>query len=284
MAGKNNQQLLLFLAVLLFFAIPVFSAENQTGDGWEWFGRWYDWKKTTDLTEEQRAVIDYFNGTEGIEGKKEYSKNLNNHAPEKAVAILKETLDSQNKISVPKVCIKFHQALLSRLELELKYQEARKAGAGEDDLQKITFEILAIDGGTFSSFFEALREVGLFDKMEAEMIKLGLIDEEEVRKEYDFYKEYRKGGRIISPKCGHSMKRVRILYESDKDYTDALKNREKKFLFGTERFEGCPEYGYKCDKCNIWYEEYPGRDKNTIIIRNWCWGWHELVYKKKTSR
>lgn len=174
--------------------------------------------------------------------------------------------------------------VIPRQELRLKYK------GGSEKFEKEHWKLvmkeaeMSREGNRFGQFFECLNNAGLFDNLEEEMIQLGIGSKKEFDEHYGFFKEYKKGEPVTCPKCGLPMKRVEIIYNDHEDYADLIRGNSRDYLFANERFDDCPQYGYICNKCPEWYEEYASPDKDKIIIRNWCWGWHEFIYKPKALK
>lgn len=286
---KNNYFLSVFILLLLFFSLfNICYAKDSSEDGWESFGKWYEWKKNTKLPLEQKEVVKYFEKAGKIIDKIQsiYMEGpATMHpkpSPEKAIKLIDRYSNEFEFLLVPAKCKTHYDAVLNYIQIIRKFEEAaKKYGIDNEEALKVVRESLKYESIIFTEYWRVLREIGLFDNFEEESIHFGLLDTKELEKEYGFYRKFEIGIPVVCPDCGRQMRRVKILYEDDPDYSQAIKNNQKNYLFGEERFEGCPIYGYICDECNKWYEEYPAKDNNAIIIRNWCWGWHELVYKKQ---
>ena len=202
-------------------------------------------------------------------------------SPEKAIKLIDKILADFETLHVPNKCEKHYEASLVYIRIARKYQEAvKKYRAENEETLKVTRESLQSESTRFSEFWRVLKEVGLFDNFEEEAINLSLLSKKELDKEYGFSKEFKIGESVMCPDYGGQMKRVKILYQGDQGYDQAIKNNQKDYLFGEKRFAGCSEYGYKCEKCNKWYEEYPAQNAGSVIIRNWGWGWHEKIKEK----
>ena len=281
----------ILLISIIGILAPCLAEEENPHDGWQIWGQWYEWKVSTDLPQEQREIVDYFENAGEIGGKIEAIQRTGpgtmdpKPSPDKAIDLINGYIEEYRSLKVPKECKKHYEAKLKAAELAIKYQEIKKKyGGWNEELGKVTLESMPYESTQFSEFWRVINEVGLQDNMEEEWIYLGFADREEMEKEYSFFKEYKKDSPITCPECGEPMRRVKIVYEDDDNYEDAHKIGLKEYLFSNERFNGCPEHGYVCDDCNKWYEEYPGKSDDLLIVRNWCWGWHELVYKKKAKK
>lgn len=171
MKMRVNKKYLISICVLLIVTIFYFNkvkGDDKVTNVWEPFSNWYEWKKTTELTEAQKAVIDYFDAATKTREKAQ-SNNVKNLSPDEAIKIIESSITMLGNTAVPKSCRIYNDALLQELKIELEYQQAKKAGASSDALHKITLKILAIDGKKFTAFFNAIEEVGLFDNIEEEM-------------------------------------------------------------------------------------------------------------------
>lgn len=170
----------ILVAVFLFFIhsivtnnITIIKGAEEMKSVWESFDKWYEWKKTTDLTKEQKTVVDYFEKAGEIKDKAR-DHHLNSMPSEKSVEIVKEYVNDLKNLTSPKECLPYHNALMTELEMQLEYQEGREASLSDDELQKITLKKLSVDGLQFTGFFQAIKEIGLFDNAEEEMTRLGI--------------------------------------------------------------------------------------------------------------
>lgn len=285
---KISFRIILLLCICFMCAVLSTYAEEGEDKGWEPIGKWYEWKIKTELPSEQREIIDYFQKVGEIDSEIhaiEWGTKSPKPTPEQGLEIIDECIVEYQSLKVPEICQKHYDATLQYTNVAIKYQEARKKYNGWDnELGRISTEGMTYEATKFSEFWRVLNEAGFMDDFEEEWIHLGLMTMEEVEKHYGFFKEYKKGEPVACPKCKQPMRRVKILYETDSGYKDAITDRPNEYLFGSKRFQGCPEYGYMCDKCPEWYEEYSGSNQDAIIMRNWCWGVHELVHKKKAKR
>lgn len=162
---------LLAICSVLVTDIAIVKGEDKMVSVWEPFSKWYEWKKTTKLTKEQRTVVDYFEKAGKIKDKVQDSR-LNSMPPGKSIRIIKNYINDLKNIHSPKACIPYHEALTKELEIELEYHEGRKANFNDEELQKITLETLSVDGLQFTIFFQVIKDVGLLDDVEEEMKKI----------------------------------------------------------------------------------------------------------------
>ena len=146
----------------------IISGDDKMANVWEPFSKWYEWKKTTDLNEKQRAVVEYFDKMTDIKEMTQ-SDSFRDLPPEDALKVIKDSINMLKKTEVPKVCASYHNALLQEIKIEREYQEAKIAGASETELHKITLKITTIDGKKFTAFFDAIEKAGLTENLESEL-------------------------------------------------------------------------------------------------------------------
>jgi ribosomal protein S24E len=159
-----------FICFIVINYIKVAEGEDTMKSVWEPFGKWYEWKKVSHLTKEQKSVIDYFNHVDKI--KNRVRKLRANHmAAEKSIVVIKKCMSELGNVPVPKICNVYHNAFMKGLRIELEYQEGKRAKLSENELRKIELKYLSVDGIQFTAFFQALKDVGLFDNVEKEMKK-----------------------------------------------------------------------------------------------------------------
>lgn len=150
--------------------VRVCEGEEKMNSVWEPFREWFEWKKNTDLPKEQREVVDYFDAAGKI---KEQAKDyrVNYMSPEESVSVMKMRIKDLKALTRPEICDAYYDALMKELQISLEYQEARKIRLSNEQLQKINLKLVSVDGLQFTTFFQALKDVGLFDKMEEERAK-----------------------------------------------------------------------------------------------------------------
>ena len=114
---RNNLVLLIFILVILFLStLPLVYSADQSEDGWEMFGKWYEWKIRTQLPIEQKEIIDYFNESEKLNEKVEAiwmeGKGTIHPkpSPEKAIKLIDKILEDFEILHVPKLCKKHYEA------------------------------------------------------------------------------------------------------------------------------------------------------------------------------
>lgn len=147
--------------------VRVCEGEKEMKSAWEPFREWFEWKKNTDLPKEQREVVDYFDAAGKI---KEQAKDyrINYMPPEESIRVMKIRIEELKALTRPEICDAYYDALMRELQISLEYQEARKIPLSDEQLQKISLKLTSVDGLQFTTFFQALKDVGLFDKMEEE--------------------------------------------------------------------------------------------------------------------
>ena len=278
----------IFFAYLFFvfgFAQRGYAIDDET-TSWQNYQKWFEYKKSQPLTKLQKGVILYLEKANLIFEKADDTwaasiKRPNLPNPQDALNIVNRCLNEFSKLEPPLIAKKHYFATLKLLEIIKKYHLKRMSDSDSGYLGQLVGDAIPYESIQSSEYFNIMRDARLMANFEEESILLGLMNRNEIENKYSFFKEYKKNGPVICPKCGESMTRVRILYEGDSEYNKAIKEMSGDFLFGNKKFSGAPEFGYICAKCPMWYEEYPAKDNNDIIIKNWGWGWHELLYKKQ---
>lgn len=150
--------------------VRICEGEEEMKSAWEPFREWFEWKKNTDLPKEQREVVDYFDAAGEIrEQAKDY--RINYMPPEESIRVMKIRIKDLKALTRPEICDAYYDALMKELQISLEYQEARKIRLSNEQLQKINLKLISVDGLQFATFFQALKDVGLFDKMEKEGAK-----------------------------------------------------------------------------------------------------------------
>lgn len=271
---------LLLISVIfnsLFLLTSIYA--QQENNGWKDFDKWYEWKKQQKLAPQQKELISYLDIAGSLFDKAEDTWSFSKKHPQlpeprKALAIVNQCIEQLSRLKVPNVAIKYNDAVLATLNIIMRYHTMRLSTRNEDILSKITLESLKYDGVIFSESFKMLKDVGLFDNIDNEMMDLGLIDRAEFDKTFNYYQEIDKGSLPKCPKCNTVMRKVPIVYDQSK-LDKAPTERVLNFLPGSEEdYPNKPKFGYICDKDNQWFEEYPSNHPGKAIIRNWGWGFY----------
>ena len=286
----NNKLVRLFFIIIFFFVgiVQKDYAMDEEATFWQNYQKWFEYKKSQPLDKLQKEVILYLEKANLIFEKADDTwaasiKRPNLPNPQDALNIVNRCLSEFSRLEPPLIAKKHYFATLKLLGIIKEYHLKRTNNSNSGYLEQLAGDAIPYESIQSSEYFNIMRDVGLMANFEEELILLGLMNRNEIENKYSFFKEYKKNGPVICPKCGESMTRVRILYEGDSKYNKAIKEMSGDFLFGNKKFSGAPEFGYICAKCPMWYEEYPAQDNNVIIIRNWGWGLHELFYKKQKN-
>ena len=207
---------IIILTILSIFVIISFATAKEQENSWEGIGKWLEWKTQTDLPKKQREVVDYFKKTGDIIKRAQdiwYGQLNAKLTSAEGLKSINECIAEYKTIKPLEICRKHYGALLAYLNGAKEYQEARKNTEDVNELAKITEKSVTYSDIMASENWHVLNEIGLFDNIEEESVKLGLIDKKEVDKKYGFFKKYNKGSIIKCPICSAIMNRVKILYE-----------------------------------------------------------------------
>ena len=172
----------IFLYLFNFYALPV----NDSNDSaWSDFNKWFEWKRATNLTEEQRNVINYLKESSDIFEKAfrtQYvlSESKFGHPnPKEAIKIIKQSIFELEKLECPKVCQEYRNINIKNLEHINLYQKLRldyKEGSEEFNEKYRELELNFIKSGInskrHSEFFYCIKKIGLLDDYKKEIKKI----------------------------------------------------------------------------------------------------------------
>lgn len=177
----NRLLLIIFIFGIFIVNCKEFIGEDNMESGWKSFGKWYEWKIKTKLPKEQRDVVDYFKKAGEINDKIEdlwLEGPKTKHpkpSPVERLKLINGYIVKFKSIKVPESCKAHYEASLKYFEVARKYQEGcNKFKDGDEELLKINRESLNYDGIIFSEFWRTLGKVGLLDKFDEEVKKLGI--------------------------------------------------------------------------------------------------------------
>ena len=283
---KIRLSALLILWLAIIFPQGQSASETVTSsselDFYQKLGKWYEYKRTQPLNEQQRNIISYIEQADRIVDEADNTRNASPKRPmphpKEALETVEKCIREFSKLNPPPTAKKHYAASLQVLEIAKKYQLIRLRDPNSENLLKLAGSSIPHEGIRSAETFRMMHEVGLMDNIEEEMIQLGLEDPNEINKNHNFFKEYKNGEAVLCPKCGKPMKRVRVLYKDDPQYQTADWYES---LPGDRRFEGSPDFGYRCNTCYVWYEEHPGPKKDSFTIRNWGWSIKENRLRAK---
>lgn len=154
-----------YLVIFILICPRITQAENMKSV-WEPFNRWFEWKKTTNLTKEQRDVIVFLKQAGGIKKK---AKELTFSSSEINIKLIQKCFNKLKILDCPKICKKYRDSLAEELLIYLDYAKAKIAKRPDDEIQTIQRKILTVDGVQFVAFFQAIKDVGLYDNLEEEI-------------------------------------------------------------------------------------------------------------------
>ena len=171
------------LLVALFIAIICPNAqEDQNGVQWPSFARWYEWKKQTNLNEEQKKVINYLDITLETFNKADSTRSVHVNSkygifdPKDGVLIVQDSIAALKKLPCPQECTEYRDVCIAILNNILDYHRLRITynTRPEEFEKKYEDYILSslvndLDGKQMNLYFDAMKKVGLFDNIDEEM-------------------------------------------------------------------------------------------------------------------
>jgi len=178
---------IIFCILIIGFLVYIFNfytlpATSTDGSEWSDFSKWFEWKVTTNLTEEQKNVVEYLKKASTI-----FDKVFNTRCvqplskygysdPKEAIMITEQAIKQLKVLSCPEECVRYRNASIKIMENIIIYHQLRisfKEGTEEFDSRYNKFQLSEIKSGfdvkRYNEYFKSLRKVGLFDNYKEEI-------------------------------------------------------------------------------------------------------------------
>jgi len=187
---KTKTRNIIIATILIGMMITAFRLWGQGANPdsqWPGFDKWLRWKMSTNLTAEQREVVDCLQKSTDIFNK---AFNTESACPDskygypninEAIEIVKDAIDELEKLPCPKECVHYVQLCIENLKYTIKYQQLRlEYGYGTEEFKKkhheleLSFIDSGVDSARFAEYFACMKRIGLFDNIEEESKTLGL--------------------------------------------------------------------------------------------------------------
>lgn len=178
---------MIFCILIIGFLVYMFNfytlpASSTNGSGWSDFNKWFEWKVTTNLTEEQKNVIEYLNKSTTMFDKAFKTECVNPESkygypdPKEAIKIVQQAIAELEKLPYPKLCENYRNLsiknmiyIISYHKMRLEYKEGTEKFDEKHRELEINFIKSGIDSERYSDFFYCIKKIGLFDSYKKEI-------------------------------------------------------------------------------------------------------------------
>lgn len=187
-AKMKKIQALILTIIILFVMINVskmYAKDAEEVCGFSLFGKWFEWKSSTNISQKQREVIDYLKNASAIRDKAFNTifvtpKSRYGYADIKeAIKITKQSFVDLKHLPVPHECRAYKKRCIEDLKYVLKYHELRlQYGDGTEEFNKrrnaleLAYSEANSKSDILSEFYNCLNKIGLMSNIEQELADL----------------------------------------------------------------------------------------------------------------